>query len=147
MNKKNLNDKSCALHFSTYGSGRPLIVLHGLFGSQSNWRTFGKLLGPYCKVFTVDLRNHGDSPHRDEFNYNLLADDVAQFIENEKLKDAVLLGHSLGGKVAMRFATAYPDKIQKLIVVDIALKEYPAVHKRLFEAVNNLDLNRFSRLQ
>ena len=140
-------DASLDLHFNSYGSGKPVIVLHGLFGSQVNWRTFGKQLGESCRVFTLDLRNHGDSPHSDEFNYDLMAADVARFMEKEKLDDAILLGHSLGGKVAMRFATAYPDKIQKLIVVDIALKEYPAVHKRLFEAVNNLDLARFSRLQ
>ncbi len=76
-----------------------------------------------------------------------MAEDVAGFMENEKLEGAVLLGHSLRGKVAMRIATTYPDKIKKLVVVDIAPKEYPAVHRELFEALNNLDLSRFSRLK
>jgi len=134
------------LHFKSYGSGRPLIILHGLFGSQVNWASIGKRLGKQVRVYAVDLRNHGDSPHSSEFNYQVMAEDLSLFICTHNLSEATILGHSLGGKVAMAFASTHPDRVEKLIVVDIAPRSYSGDHKGMFEALLALDLGKISRL-
>lgn len=128
------------LHFRTLGEGNPLIVLHGVFGSSDNWQTVGKELAMQFKVYLVDLRNHGKSPHNDEFNYEVMADDVVQFMDDESITNAHILGHSMGGKVAMNLATRYPDRVDKLIVVDISPKQYPPHHKQIFEGFRSVNL-------
>lgn len=132
------------LHYETIGAGQPLIILHGLFGSLDNWRTMSKKLSDRYQVFSADLRNHGGSPHSSEFSYPLMADDLKEFMHEHFLGSAFLLGHSMGGKVAMQFALTYPEFVDKLIVVDIAPRAYPPKHKDLFKALSSLHLERFS---
>jgi pimeloyl-ACP methyl ester carboxylesterase len=112
------------LHFSTLGSGRPLVVLHGLFGSGKNWHSQARKWANQFKVLTVDLRNHGQSFHADEMNYSIMAEDVAQLLYRLELSDCDILGHSMGGKVAMTLALQNPDLVARLIVADIAPVTY-----------------------
>jgi esterase len=107
------------LYYREYGAGTPLIILHGLFGSLDNWRITSEELGCRFNVFAVDQRNHGRSPHAREMNYGLMAKDIHEFMTRKKMNSATLLGHSMGGKTAMKFASLYPEKVDGLIVVDI----------------------------
>jgi pimeloyl-ACP methyl ester carboxylesterase len=112
------------LHFSTLGNGKPLVVLHGLFGSGKNWHSQARQFANQFKVFTVDLRNHGQSFHADEMNYSIMAEDVAQLLYRLELSACDILGHSMGGKVAMTLALQNPDLVARLIVADIAPVTY-----------------------
>lgn len=114
---------------------RNLIILHGLFGSSKNWFTIAKELSNYVNVFTVDLRNHGNSPHSEDHRLLDMILDIYEFIEDHHLKNVILLGHSMGGLVAMGVSLNYPDKIDKLIVVDIAPKIYTPHHQKEFEVL------------
>ena len=110
-----------------YGDkGQDLIVIHGLFGMSDNWNSLGKKFAKYCKVHLIDLRNHGRSPHSDDFNYDVMCEDLLEYMEDNNIQKPILLGHSLGGKVAMKFAFTYPKKIEKLIVADMAPRRYNA---------------------
>jgi len=130
------------LHYRKYGKGQPLIILHGLFGSSDNWQTLGKKFAKNFEVYLVDQRNHGHSPKSDEFNYQLLSDDLHELITDLKLENIILIGHSMGGKTVMNFAQQHPEFIDKLIVVDIGPKEYPMHHDVILEGLNSLDLSR-----
>ncbi|HMT27834.1 MAG TPA: alpha/beta fold hydrolase [Bacteroidia bacterium] len=124
------------LHFRKIGQGRPIIILHGLFGSSDNWQTFGKNLSEKgFQVLMVDLRNHGLSPHDDQFNFAVMAEDVLELINDEHLTDVVIAGHSLGGKTAMKFAELYPDKLNGLIVIDIAPRYYSVHHRKILDTL------------
>ena len=128
-----------------YGSGQPLIILHGLFGQSDNWNTLAKQFSENgLEVYTVDLRNHGLSPWSNEWNYKEMSEDILGLIEENNLEAVVLLGHSLGGKVAMRFALDHPGKLSQLIVVDIAPKEYPTERNVVIEGLNAVDLSKIS---
>lgn len=130
------------LHSQVIGSGPDLIVLHGLFGSHQNWLPVARRLsGQFC-VHTVDLRNHGASPHREEVNYAVMAEDLRGFMEHEKIPNASLLGHSLGGKVAMQFALLHPKQVRKLAIVDVAPRAYESVHDDVFTALRGLYLSK-----
>ena len=131
------------LHFRTYGEGFPLIILHGLLGSLDNWQPLSRKCGAHFKVFAVDQRNHGCSPHSDEFGYDVMSQDLLEFMETHGLAGAHLLGHSMGGKTAMHFALRHPDRVGKLVVVDIAPRAYPPRHAATFEALLALDLKAF----
>jgi pimeloyl-ACP methyl ester carboxylesterase len=109
-----------ALSFDTVGSGPPLLVLHGLFGSSSNWRGIARQLAATHTVITVDLRNHGASPWADAMGYVEMADDVLQLIDRLGLKAPAVMGHSMGGKTAMALALRHPKRVGRLLVVDIA---------------------------
>jgi esterase len=135
------------LHSQEYGSGQPLIILHGLFGSLDNWHTMSKIFGGSFRVFAVDQRNHGRSPHSDIFTYEALAEDLREFLDEHELKSAHVLGHSLGGKTAMQFALTFPDRLHRLIVVDMAPRAYPPVHDEIFDAMLPLDLRSYSSRQ
>lgn len=128
------------LNFRTLGSGQPLIIMHGVFGSSDNWQTLGKVFSEQFKVYLVDLRNHGNSPHSDSFDYDVMVKDVVELMDDEGLTKAHILGHSMGGKVAMHLATQYPKKVDKLIVVDIAPKYYQPHHQQIFEGFHSVDL-------
>ena len=117
------------LNFKKVGSGEPLIILHGLFGSLDNWMTLAKKWGEEYEVFIVDARNHGLSPHSDEFNYQVMADDLYGFIIQHMIHEPTILGHSMGGKTAMQFAMNYPTMLSKLIVADIAPKKIPCTSR------------------
>ena len=129
------------LNFKKVGEGEPLVILHGLFGSLDNWITLAKKLGEHFEVFILDARNHGQSPHNDEFNYDVMADDLYEFLMEHQIIDPIILGHSMGGKTAMQFAMNYPNKLSKLIVADIAPKAYPVHHTAIIEGMLSLDLN------
>lgn len=129
------------LHYRILGSGQPFIILHGLFGSADNWQTLAKSFAEKFKVVLVDLRNHGHSPHSDEMNYDVMAEDVYELIRKENLQNCILMGHSMGGKTAMYFAQRHEELLDKLIVVDMGLKKYPPHHQEIFDAVRSLDMD------
>ena len=132
------------LHFQAYGQGEPLIILHGLFGSSDNWSSISPKLAPYFRNFAVDLRNHGRSGHDPQMSYQIMAEDLEEFFRLRKLDWAYVLGHSLGGKTAMQFALSYPQRVQKLIVLDIAPRPYPPYHKSILSALLALDLRAYT---
>lgn len=132
------------LNFKIYGSGDPIIILHGFMGSLDNWQTFAKQLAEDYMVITVDQRNHGKSPHDDDFSYDLMAEDLKELMEAEWIHKAVIMGHSMGGKVAMKFTMLYPEMVEKLIVVDIAPKLYPRGHNDVLEAMNAVPIDRLT---
>jgi len=113
------------LFFRHFGEGPPLIILHGIFGISDNWVTIGKRLAEKYSVYIPDLRNHGQSPHSPTFNYPAMADDLLEFIEDHKIEKPVIIGHSMGGKVAMTFTLEHQEMVEKLIVVDISPRRYP----------------------
>ena len=129
------------LNYKKYGEGQPLIIVHGLFGSLDNWQTLGKKFAEHFEVYLVDQRNHGHSPHSEEMNYQLMSDDLHELITDLNLSDVVLVGHSMGGKAVMTYATQHAEFLDKLVVVDIAPKEYPLHHDRILEGLNALDLS------
>ena len=132
------------LNFKIYGSGDPIIILHGFMGSLDNWQTFAKQLAEDYMVITVDQRNHGKSPHDNDFSYELMAEDLQELMESEWIHQAIIMGHSMGGKVAMKFAMMYPDMVEKLIIVDIAPKQYPRGHNDVLEAMNAVPIDTLS---
>jgi pimeloyl-ACP methyl ester carboxylesterase len=131
------------LNFREYGAGAPVIILHGLFGSLENWAYISGQLAEQFHVFAVDQRNHGASPHSDEMNYDILAQDIREFMEQRQLLSTAVLGHSMGGKAAMRFALLHPELVDRLIVADMAPRTYPGTHNDIFQALLALDLSRF----
>ena len=123
-------------------NGPDFVVLHGLFGSGKNWRSFAGSLEEDFQVWTLDARNHGDSPHADSMSYQQMAEDVVRFVDENELENVILLGHSMGGKTAMQLALQFPDRIAALIVVDIAPVCYDHQQKqlKLIEAMQGLHL-------
>src|SRR5215470_14037762 len=129
------------LHYEQSGEGHPLLILHGLFGSLENWRTLSKIFSRSFQVFALDQRNHGRSLHSSEFSYPVMVEDLREFMEEQELPSAHLIGHSMGGKTAMLFAATYPDLVDKLVVVDIAPKAYARGHDDVFRTLLSLDLS------
>lgn len=128
-----------ALNFQIQGQGKPIIVLHGLFGSLSNVNAISNLLSKNHTVYQLDLRNHGLSPWTDEMNYSLMAEDIRAFMMSQAIENAVIVGHSMGGKVAMTLAQLYPEKVSQLFVLDIAPITYSKErHNEIFSALNGL---------
>ena len=128
------------LHFKTYGDGKALIILHGLFGSLENWQTMSLRLGARFRVFAVDQRNHGGSPHSGVMSYPTMANDLDELMHSQGLASAHVLGHSMGGKTAMQFALSYPDRVERLVVVDIAPRVYSPRHETILNALLSFDL-------
>ena len=128
------------LHYKNLGQGQPLILLHGLFGSADNWGYIAKHFSQTHQVISVDLRNHGRSPHSDSHDYTDMADDLIELCDSLNLESMHLLGHSLGGKVAMQFATQYAERVDQLIVVDMAMRTYPDAQTYLIDAMMAIDL-------
>ena len=112
------------LFYRKEGSGSPLVVVHGLYGSSDNWINIGKRLAEKHTVYMVDQRNHGRSPFSDSHTFNDMRDDLLEFFEKHNIEKATLLGHSMGGKAAIWFAADYPEKVEKLVIADIAPKDY-----------------------
>ena len=128
------------LHFRKYGEGPALIILHGLYGSSDNWIGIAKELAEHFEVFVPDQRNHGASPHTREHTYDLLKNDLFEFMEQHNIKKATLLGHSMGGKTAMYFAKDYPLKVDNLIVVDISPRSYKSPDLPAPHTVNHMNI-------
>jgi esterase len=132
------------LFYREYGEGQPVIILHGLLGISDNWvGTARKLAKEGFRVLIPDQRNHGQSPQGPVFNYYTLTDDIEEFIETRKLVRPVILGHSMGGKVAMRYTLENPDSVSRLIVVDTSLRTYIRFnyHLMLIDAMLSVDFN------
>ncbi len=136
------------------GTGdRNLIVIHGLYGSSDNWLTIARNLEDICNIYLIDQRNHGLSPHSSEMNYEVMADDLNEFMIQESLESAIIMGHSMGGKTAMRFALKYPQKVEKLLILDIAPKSYDGFsnyaqitndHRSIVDALLSVNPKEFS---
>lgn len=145
--KNELNDfifsdmKTVKLNYKTFGEGEPVVFLHGLFGMLDNWQTIAKKVADAgYMVYLVDQRDHGKSPNTEEFNYPVLAEDLYEFLMDEWVHQAVIIGHSMGGKTAMQFANDHSDIVKKLIVIDIVPKTYLGGHEDVFQALQSLDL-------
>ena len=128
------------LHYREMGEGKPMVILHGLFGFSDNWQTHAKKLADYFRVILVDLRNHGHSPWSPDFSYELMAEDVIELCEDLGLQDCILVGHSMGGKVAMRIAQLRPDLLDKLAVVDMGIRRYPMHHQHILAGIHAVKL-------
>lgn len=129
------------LFFRKYGEGQPLFILHGLFGSSDNWNTIAKKYGERFTTYIIDLRNHGQSPHHEEWNYSVMANDVIELMDAEGIEKVSIMGHSMGGKVAMFVTGKIPSRINTLIVSDIGIRYYRPHHTEIISALNDLDLN------
>lgn len=123
------------LFFRKSGSGAPMIILHGLFGISDNWASLAKRFSEKFTVYAVDLRNHGQSPHSEDWDYSFMAADVLELMNDEKPDDVILIGHSMGGKVAMRLALDHPLRVNKLIVADISPRETAETQREVVEAL------------
>src|SRR5919106_1167614 len=132
-------------HIAHGASGAPVVILHGLLGSARNWSSFAKQLGATRRVFALDLRNHGASSWADEMSYDQMADDVRAFLAHQELPAAAVIGHSMGGKVAMRLALAHGEEVERLVVVDVAPVAYRRSFNAYVEAMRGLDLSQISR--
>jgi len=127
------------LHSTILGSGQPLLILHGYFGMSDNWKSLGNQFAENFEVHLIDQRNHGRSFHSDEFDYELLVEDLHYYIEQHHLQKVILMGHSMGGKVVMQFAVTYPNLVDKLIVADISPKYYKPHHEYILAALNSVN--------
>ena len=131
------------LHSQIIGNGKPFVILHGFLGMGDNWKTLGTKFSELgYEVHLLDQRNHGRSFHSDEFSYEVLANDLKKYCEEHSLREIVLLGHSMGGKVAMQFSVDYPRMVSKLIVADISPKAYPPHHEDILNALSALDFSK-----
>ena len=128
------------LHYKELGEGKPLVILHGLFGTSDNWQTHAKKLGEYYRVILVDQRNHGHSPWSEDFTYEHLADDLERLIVHLGIDQFTLIGHSMGGKTAMYYSQKYPTRLEKMVIVDIGIKQYPMHHNEIIKGIKSLDL-------
>ena len=127
------------LHSTIQGKGQPFLILHGYFGMSDNWKTLGNQFAENYEVHLIDQRNHGRSPHSDGFSYDLMSEDLLEYLQLHQLQEVILLGHSLGGKTAMHFATQNPHFVDKLIVVDIAPRFYPIHHDAILKGLSFLN--------
>jgi len=130
------------LHSKIIGEGKPLLILHGFLGMSDNWKTLGtKYAEKDYQVHLIDQRNHGKSFWSQDFNYDILAKDVVDYMRHNQLDKASIIGHSMGGKTAMQLACSYPEIVDRLIIVDIAPKFYPPHHQNIIDALNALTLD------
>lgn len=130
------------LHSNILGSGQPFIFLHGFLGMSDNWKTLGNQFSEdHYQVHLLDQRNHGRSFHSDDFNYDVMVEDLIAYCEAHQLKNIILLGHSMGGKTAMLFAMEHPELVSKLIVADISPRYYPVHHETILKGLSALDFD------
>ena len=130
------------LYSNILGQGKPFIILHGFLGMSDNWKSLGtKYAEEGFEIHLIDQRNHGRSFHHNEFNYEVMVEDLKLYCDSHHLNNIILLGHSMGGKTAMLFAAKYPDMVRKLIVADIAPRFYPVHHDAILEGLNSLDFS------
>lgn len=136
------------IHAKQYGAELPsLVVLHGLFGNADNWHSLAQKWSEHFTVYCLDLPNHGKSSHLSPLNYPAMAQEINHWLEEKQLDNIYLLGHSMGGKVAMQLASDQPDKIKKLIVADIAPVDYEASHLDIFNGLNEINRQQPSNRQ
>ncbi|MBK6282438.1 MAG: alpha/beta fold hydrolase [Draconibacterium sp.] len=144
------------LFYRKEGSGSPIVIVHGLYGSSDNWLNIGKHLAEKHTVYMIDQRNHGRSPFSNSHTFNDMRDDLNEFFEKHKIEKATLLGHSMGGKVAMWLAYDFPEKVEKLVIADIAPKDYLLLkedsqfylHQNILLAMQEIDFSKIkSRME
>jgi esterase len=128
------------LFYRKMGLGPPMIILHGLYGSSDNWYTIGKAFSSRFEVFLIDQRNHGASPHTREHTYIQLRNDLYDFMEIHKILKPVIIGHSMGGKAAMFFAVAWPERVQSLVVVDISPASYKSLTRTAPQSIDHMNI-------
>ncbi len=138
------------LFYREYGKGKPVIIAHGLFGMSDNWIRIGKLLSENFKVYVLDMRNHGQSPHSIVHDYDAMSKDLLEFVDDLDINKAVFIGHSMGGKAVMQFASDFPERIEKMVTVDISPKAYlddeefldkTINHKKILYLIKDLNLS------
>ncbi|MCL6268190.1 alpha/beta fold hydrolase [Flagellimonas myxillae] len=133
------------LHSKILGEGNPLVILHGFLGMSDNWKTLGnQYLANGLQVHLVDQRNHGKSFHSPDFDYEVMAQDVLNYLDYHQIEKTSIIGHSMGGKTAMQLATSNPERISKLIVADISPKFYPPHHQYILDALGHLDFSQIN---
>lgn len=133
------------LNYKRFGSGEPLMILHGFLGMLDNWQGQAKAFAEHFDVLILDMRNHGHSAHSDEHDYTSMMNDVLEMMDDLGLDFAHIIGHSMGGKVAMTLAQNAPERVRKLIVADIGPKQYPPHHQHIFAALRAVDLDAIER--
>jgi esterase len=132
------------LFYREFGEGQPAIILHGLFGQSDNWVTVGRRIANQFHVFIPDQRNHGQSPHTSVHSFPAMADDLTEFIEEHEIENPILIGHSMGGKVAMTYALENPGKVKKIVIIDISPRKYPEriTHTQVISQMMSIDLEK-----
>ncbi len=131
------------LYSKIEGAGKPFLILHGFLGMSDNWKTLGSQYAEAgFEVHLLDLRNHGRSFHSDDLTYQSMVGDILEYCTAKNLKGINLLGHSMGGKLAMFFASQHPDFVEKLLIADIAPKYYPPHHDEILQALNAVDFSK-----
>jgi pimeloyl-ACP methyl ester carboxylesterase len=141
------------LFYRRVGADKPaMVIIHGLYGASDNWMSLAKIWSEHFTVYVVDQRNHGQSPHSAIHTYSAMCDDILELLDHQKINKAVILGHSMGGKTAMRLAMDYPQRVEALVVIDIAPKNYTlatdqqvAAHHQILDGLNALDLSQIQR--
>ncbi len=129
------------LYHKIYGEGEPVLIIHGLFGMSDNWASFAKRLSETRMVVLLDVRDHGRSPHTDDFSYALCAEDIAGFMEENWIYQADVIGHSMGGKIGMQLTYDYAELVQNLVVVDIGPGGYKGGHEHIIQALSSIDIS------
>lgn len=130
------------LYSKIEGQGRPFMILHGFLGMSDNWKSLGtKIAEQGYEVHMLDMRNHGRSFQSQDFNYQLMVQDVLDYMDSKGLKDSIVLGHSMGGKVAMQFAIDYPERVSRLIVADISPRSYAPHHQDILQGLHAVDFS------
>ena len=137
------------LNYKTYGEhkNQALLIIHGLFGSLDNWMSLAKQWSKDHFVLTIDVRNHGRSFHKDSMTFEEICDDILEVLDSESIKKVDVIGHSMGGKIAMDFAANHPSRLNKLIIVDVAPYEYSPHHSEVFNMLDKLEINSYSSRQ
>ena len=133
------------LNYKTFGTGEPLIIMHGLMGMLDNWQAPARLLEDDFQCILVDMRNHGHSPNSPDHNYSVMVDDIIELLDDLGLDRAIILGHSMGGKVAIKLAQDQPKRVSKLIVADIGPKFYPVHHQDVVDALRAVPVEKIER--
>mgnify|MGYP000677027466 CR=1 FL=1 len=124
------------LNYKKYGeANETLIIIHGFLGSLENWHTLATEFGKHFSIYTIDMRNHGKSPHTEHHSIELMVNDLAAFMDKHQIKSANILGHSMGGKTVMKLAELFPKRIKKMMVIDIAPRYYPVHHHQILNAL------------
>jgi len=143
--KQPIPTNSAQLNYQQLGQGEHIVLIHGLFGSLENLNMVAKSLSTHYRVTSIDVRNHGNSFHQEGMNYKDLAQDVITLLNNLSIESCHILGHSMGGKIAMQIALSNPKQVNKLIVADIAPVEYPAHHLTIIEGLQAIDLTKVQK--
>ena len=129
------------LHSRIQGSGHPFFILHGFFGMGDNWKSLANAFSSHYEVHLIDQRNHGRSFHSEDFSYEHMVEDLVHYMDHYDIPTAIMLGHSMGGKTVMLMAVEYPERVDRMIVADIAPRFYPPHHQFILDALNEVDFS------